>query len=190
MASRPTASQTVGPFFSLGLTYLNRNNIVPDGTPGEKIKIRGKILDGDRQPIPDAIIETWQADAAGKFADESNLQTTNQDPQRFSGFARISTDENGTFELTTIKPGRLPSPGKGLQAPHISVTIFMRGLLKQLNTRIYFPDEPGNDDDLLLKSIEPPRRASLILRPTSGNSGVYQWDVLLQGPDETVFLDV
>jgi protocatechuate 3,4-dioxygenase alpha subunit len=189
MTSAPTPSQTVGPFFHLGMTYLERDNLVAEGLAGERLAIRGKVLDGDGQPVPDAMVEIWQADSSGRYPGEISAQ--NSAAPRFLGFGRIETDENGAFGFTTIKPGRVPSPDGSLQAPHIVVTLFSRGLLKPLLTRVYFPDEPSNAEDPVLKLV-PRERQSTLLATRSGERGAkneLEWKIVMQGDGETVFFD-
>ncbi len=189
MTAAPTASQTVGPFFHLGMTYLERGNLVPEGVAGERVAIRGKVLDGEGKAVPDAMVEIWQADSAGRYPGEISPQ--NSPAPRFLGFGRIETDENGDFSFTTIKPGRVPSPDGSLQAPHIVVTLFSRGLLKPLLTRVYFPDEPSNAEDAVLKRVPAERRATL-MATRSGERGAQnglEWKIVMQGDGETVFFD-
>ena len=197
----PTGSQTVGPFFHLGFVYLERENLAAEGVAGERITIRGKVLDGDGEAVPDAVLEIWQADPAGHYASEDSMK--NSAAPRFLGFGRVETDENGQFKFTTIKPGRVSSPDGGLQAPHLVITLFSRGLLKPLLTRLYFPDEPSNAEDPVLKLVPPERRSTLIARPSveSGSKNAAQplpqtaaptsfdWMIVMQGEGETVFFD-
>lgn len=188
MTAPPTASQTVGPFFHLGMNYLQRSNVAGEGTTGEHVTIRGKVLDGDGNAVPDAIVELWQADSAGRYWGE--IPPKNAAP-RLQGFGRIETDDKGEFTFTTTKPGRVPSPDGSLQAPHIVVTLFSRGLLKPLLTRIYFPDEPGNADDTVLKLVPPARRSTLLAKRSDarGAQNVMEWKIVMQGNAETVFFD-
>jgi protocatechuate 3,4-dioxygenase, alpha subunit len=189
MTTPPTASQTVGPFFHLGFVYLERENLVPEGAVGERIAIRGKVLDGDGNVVPDAVLEVWHADSAGRYFDE--LSPHNSSEQRLHGFGRIETNDKGEFRFTTIKPGGFRAPDGSLQAPHIVVTLFSRGLLKPLHTRIYFADEPGNSEDSVLKLVPPDRRSTLIA-VRSGENGPQRllcWNIVMQGPGETVFFD-
>jgi protocatechuate 3,4-dioxygenase, alpha subunit len=189
MTSAPTASQTVGPFFHLGMTYLERESLVAEGLTGERITLRGKVLDGDGKPVPDAMVEIWQADSSGHYLDEISWQDSAA--PRFLGFGRMETDENGAFGFTTIKPGRVPSADGSLQAPHIVVTLFSRGLLKALLTRVYFPDEPSNAEDAVLKLVPRERRPTL-LATRSGERGAksdLEWKIVMQGDGETVFFD-
>jgi protocatechuate 3,4-dioxygenase, alpha subunit len=184
-----TPSQTVGPFFSIGLDRLNNANLAGPHVPGERITISGRVLDGDDQPVPDALLEVWQADASGNLHHPENPEphSLNED---FSGFGRIPTDSNGEFRFTTIKPGQVPGPEGTLQATHLSITLFMRGLLKHLTTRLYFSADPANDSDFILTLVPPSRRHTLIAYPSSENPSNLLWDIHLQGPNETVFFDV
>ena len=193
MTTPPASSQTVGPFFHLGMVYLERDNFVAEGVAGERITIRGKVLDGDGEPVPDAVLEIWQADSAGRYPSEFSPQ--NSVSPRFLGFGRIETDDNGEFKFTTIKPGRVPAPEGSLQAPHIVVTLFSRGLLKPLRTRVYFPDEPGNVDDAVVRLVPPDRRSTL-MAVRAGKRGalntpenLFDWNIVMQGDGETVFFD-
>jgi protocatechuate 3,4-dioxygenase, alpha subunit len=183
-----TASQTIGPFLHLGLDWLVIDDLVGTGTTGEKFTIEGRVVDGDRNPVRDAIIEIWQANAHGRYA---HPQDTQDKPLEagFKGFGRVPTDDDGRFRFTTIKPGRVPAPQGGLQAPHLNIAIFMRGMLKQVMTRIYFPGDPANAEDALLERVPAERRATLIAAPVTGRAGALQWNVILQGSGETVFLD-
>lgn len=184
----PTASQTVGPFFRIGLEPLFLSEVAGPAIPGEHVTIRGRVLDGDGQPVPDAVIETWQADADGHYADPASAPTPGVGAG-FSGFGRTPTDAEGRFTLTTITPGRVTGPGGALQAPHLVALVFMRGLLRHLVTRVYFPAGPGLEDDPILRLVPTERRATLIARPVAGEPGVFAWDIHLQGADETVFFD-
>lgn len=186
MKLRASGSQTVGPYLHIGLTWLNTAKIAGPGVKGERIIVQGRLLDGDRKAVSDGLIEIWQANAAGKYAHPEDRQQKALE-KGFRGFGRIPTDTRGAFRFSTIKPGRVPGAGGKLQAPHLAVTIFMRGLLKQLSSRIYFPDEPANQQDPVLLRVPAARRATLIARrkPT----GVLQWNIVLQGKDETVFFD-
>jgi protocatechuate 3,4-dioxygenase alpha subunit len=186
--AEPTPSQTVGPFFHLGLQQLNRNALATPNVAGERITLQGRVLDGDGQPVPDAQLETWQADAAGKYAHPEDPHSTSADP-RFNGFSRIPTDANGFFQLTTIKPGPVPAPDGTQQAPHIVVLVFSRGLLKPLITRIYFPNDPANDHDPVLNLVPAERRTTLIAKHASGAEHLFECNLVLQGEKETVFFD-
>jgi protocatechuate 3,4-dioxygenase, alpha subunit len=196
MSLEQTPSQTVGPFFAYGLTpeqygypfrSLARSSLADDDTPGERIRIAGRVLDGDGVPVPDALIEIWQADALGRYAHPADRRGSNL---RFVGFGRCGTgtDPENRFIFDTIKPGAI---GDG-QAPHINVVVFMRGLLSHVHTRIYFADEAeANAGDPVLASVEEARRHTLIAaRETTPAGTVYRLDLHMQGPDETVFFDV
>ena len=150
MSVQATTSQTVGPYFSIGLTRLKKVDLVGPGVSGERITIAGRVLDGDRKPVSDAMIEIWQANSHGKYAHPEDDQKKPLEPG-FQGFGRIPVDERGKFSFTTIKPGAVPGPNGNPQAPHIAVSVFMRGLLRRLVTLIYFPDEPANRRDGLFR---------------------------------------
>lgn len=185
MALPPTPSQTVGPFFRLGLTWLDTVDLARDATAGTRISIAGQMIDGKGEPVPDAMIEVWQANAHGRYNHPEDRQDRPIDPG-FSGFGRIPTDSEGRFRFLTIKPGAVPGPGNSLQAPHILVAVFMRGLLRHFYTRIYFSDEAANATDPVLSAIEDAeRRATLIAQHVPG-TGDYRWDIVLQGERETV----
>jgi len=186
MSLYASGSQTVGPYLHIGLTWLSRHRIASPNVKGERVVIQGRVLDGDGVGVNDATVEIWQANAAGKYAHPEDRQTKRLD-KGFRGFGRVMTDARGTFRISTIKPGRVPGPGGKLQAPHLSVNVFMRGLLKQLYTRVYFPDEPANAQDPILKLVPAARRGTLVARRKA--KGLLEWDVILQGRDETVFFD-
>jgi protocatechuate 3,4-dioxygenase, alpha subunit len=188
MSLQTTSSQTVGPYLHIGMTWLINDNLVGPGVTGEKVTVEGRIHDGDGKPVSDALVEIWQANAHGKYAHPDDTQDKPLETG-FKGFGRVPTDETGGFRFTTIKPGRVAAPGGGLQAPHINVTIFMRGMLKQLSTRIYFPAESANDEDAVLQSVPKARRDTLIAKTTLGHPAALVWNVDLQGKDETVFFD-
>jgi protocatechuate 3,4-dioxygenase alpha subunit len=181
-----SGSQTVGPYLHIGLTWLNTDRIAGAGVKGERVAVQGRVLDGDGVGVSDAVVEIWQANTAGKYAHPEDRQKKTIE-KRFRGFGRIPTDAEGRFRFSTIKPGRVPGPDGRLQAPHLSVTVFMRGLLKQLSTRIYFPGEAANAQDPLLKLVPAARRATLVAQRKA--KGVLEWDVVLQGRNETVFFD-
>lgn len=189
MSLQATTSHTVGPFFTIGLTRLNQADLAGPGVAGERVAIEGRVLDGDGQPVPDALVELWQANSQGKYAHPEDKQEKPVEPG-FKGYGRQPTDDAGKFRFTTIKPGPVPGPDGKPQAPHIAVTVFARGLQRRLVTRIYFPDEPANTADFALNRVDPARRATLIAKKVAGQSGVLEWDVVLQGPGETVFFDI
>jgi protocatechuate 3,4-dioxygenase alpha subunit len=181
-----TASQTVGPYLHIGLTWLTTRDIAPKGVSGERVTIQGRLVDGDGRGVDDGMIEIWQANASGKYAHPEDKQKKPLE-RGFRGFGRIPTDARGGFRFTTIKPGSVPGPGGKPQAPHLVVSVFMRGLLKQLATRIYFPDEPRNQRDPILALVPMARRHTLIARRKG--KGKLEWNVVLQGKNETVFFD-
>ena len=180
MSDAPTASQTVGPFFSIGLTALCRENIACSAATGTPVTIRGRVLEGDGQPVPDAVLEVWQASEAGLRGEEKSP----------NGFARIATNERGEFQFTTVKPQARREPDGTVHAPHVSVVVFMRGLLRHLMTRIYFSGETANAEDLVLQLVPANRRETLLATTSSGVENELQWDILLQGRRETVFFEV
>jgi protocatechuate 3,4-dioxygenase alpha subunit len=188
MSLHTTASQTVGPFFSIGLEPMFISAVAGPEIPGEHIVVRGRVLDGDGAPVPDAVIETWQADARGVYADPEDPRFTSA-LEGFTGFGRAPTNDEGCYSITTVKPGRVPGPGATLQAPHLVVIVFMRGLLRHLITRMYFPDEPSNAADPILALVPAELRQTLIGRRDADQDGVMNWDIIMQGEDETVFFD-
>lgn len=188
MSLQATSSQTVGPFFLIGCAWMDRAELAGPGVSGEHVTIEGHVLDGDGKPVPDALIEIWQADSHGKYAHPDDTQNKPIDAG-FNGFGRIPTDDLGKFRFKTIKPGPVAGPDGKTQAPHLAVSVFARGLLRRLVTRIYFPDESANAADFILNLVEPDRRGSLIATKT-GTAGTLEWNVILQGTGETVFFDV
>ena len=189
MSLQATTSQTVGPFFKIGLEWLYRDNLVGDGVSGERVTIQGRVFDGDGVPVPDAILEIWQANAHGKYDHPEDTQNKPLEPG-FKGYGRVPVTAEGVFRFATIKPGPVPGPNGKEQAPHLVISVFMRGVLRRLVTRIYFPDEPRNAADFILNLGEPSRRSTLIAKKTAGAPGTLEWNVVLQGPDETVFFDL
>jgi len=192
-----TPSQTVGPYFaiglapeSLGLSWISTltNDLITPDVSGERIQIKGRVLDGDGAPIDDCLLEIWQADAAGRYAHPADSPGPNA---AFKGFGRVSTDAAGHYLFHTIKPGRVRGPQAVLQAPHIMLAVFARGMLRQQYARIYFAGEAANADDPVLALVPAARRATLMARPEPGTDPVvYQFDIHLQGEHETVFFDV
>jgi protocatechuate 3,4-dioxygenase alpha subunit len=204
-----TPWQTVGPFFHYGLPWKGGADLVgkshmgarpdlfgeehyvlnlssPTGTP------EGEVVEAKGVPISDAMIEIWQANAAGRYA---SIDDRRDDPREkapidphFIGFGRTSVDQDGTYRLRTIRPGRVPGPGNTLQAPHLAVSVFGRGILKRLATRLYFADGEGNDDDPVLSAVPEGRRPTLIARRR--DDGRWWFDIRLQGDAETVFFAV
>ena len=193
MTLTATTWQTVGPFFRIGLERLYVDDLTVPGNPGERVEIAGRILDGDGQSVPDAVVEIWQADAEGKYPEPEDFDTkTNQSAHlknSFRGYGRTATEPDGSFRFATIKPGRVPAPDGTLQAPHLAVSIFMRGLLRRLVTRLYFPDDSANSQDFILSMVDPDRRVTLIAKKSAARNDLLEWNVVLQGPQETVFFE-
>ena len=181
-----TPSQTVGPFVAISFERTRIDHVAPESVSGERLVIQGRVLDGDGKPVDDAAIETWQANSHGKYAHPEDTREKLLEPA-FKGFGRVLCDRTGAFRLRTIKPGPTPGPGDTLQAPHLVVLVFMRGLLKHLATRVYFPDEASNAEDPVLALVPPARRQTLIARRVG--DGTLEWNVVLQGEHETVFFD-
>jgi protocatechuate 3,4-dioxygenase, alpha subunit len=182
-----TPSQTVGPYFAIGLPWPEGSHAVPQGTPGA-ITITGTVYDGAGVPVPDHLLETWQADPKGRFADLHGHGGGSEMPG-FRGFARYGVEDgDGVFEILTVKPGRVKEPGGRLQAPHIDVSVLARGMLNRCVTRIYFADEEeANAEDPILAQIPADRRQTLLATPETGG---YRIDIRLQGAGETVFFDI
>lgn len=186
MSLRATTSQTIGPFLRIGLEWMVIEDLAPAGVVGERVAIAGRVLDGDGKPVNDAAVELWQANSHGRYASPEDTQDKPLE-SAFRGYGRSLTNDAGEFRFRTIKPGRVPGPQGRMQAPHLNVTIFMRGLLKQLVTRVYFPDDPANADDPVLALVPAARRGTLIA--ARKGDGALEWNVILQGRDETVFFD-
>lgn len=207
-----TPSQTVGPFFHYGLPWKGGADLVgksdmgarpelfdeahwvlnlssPTGTPaGEAIEIAGRVLDAEGAPVVDAMIEIWQANAAGRYRSADDPRDDVAIDPHFVGFGRASTDADGVYRFRTIRPGRVPGPGNSLQAPHIALSVFGRGLIKRLATRLYFADGEGRETDPVLACVPDDRRATLIAG--RGDDGAWWLDLRLGGEGETVFFDL
>ncbi|HTM59407.1 MAG TPA: protocatechuate 3,4-dioxygenase subunit alpha [Burkholderiales bacterium] len=184
MSLRASTSQTIGPYLRIGLEWMQIEDMAPKGVAGERVSFRGRVIDGNGNPVNDAAVEIWQANSHGRYAHPEDKQDKPLE-KNFRGYGRSLTDDNGAFRFSTIKPGRVAGPGGKLQAPHLSVTIFMRGLLKHLQTRIYFPDDPANAEDPILAMVPAERRSTMIAR--RGADGTLEWNAVLQGKNETVF---
>jgi protocatechuate 3,4-dioxygenase, alpha subunit len=186
-----TPSQTIGPFLAIGLPWPDGPYVVDEDAPGV-ITISGQVLDGTGAAVPDALIETWQAAPDGSFAHPDDPRGASD--AGFRSFGRCPTDQRGRYQIFTLRPGTLPWPGAegGTEAPHLDVSVFARGLLDRVVTRIYFPDEEeANAADPVLCSIDPDRRGTLIAAADQGNApGAFRFDIRLQGGRETVFFDV
>ncbi|HXF81930.1 MAG TPA: protocatechuate 3,4-dioxygenase subunit alpha [bacterium] len=185
-----TPPQTVGPFFA-PLIREGQNILVSAATVGERIRIEGQVLDGRRDPVSDAMLEIWQANAAGRYRHPADRRDVPLDPA-FLGFGRAGTDEEGRYWFETIRPGPVPFDPAGQQSPHINVAVFARGLLHHLCTRIYFPEDGPLAADPILRYVPQHRRATLVALPAApaGAMKVYRFDIVLQGEGETVFFDV
>ncbi|MBA8824506.1 protocatechuate 3,4-dioxygenase alpha subunit [Saccharopolyspora lacisalsi] len=183
---RTTPSQTVGPFFALpdGLPWPDGPEVVGTEEP-DAILLRGQLIDGAGEPVPDGLIEIWQADERGRIQHPDDPR---DDSTSFRGFGRCATNAEGRFWFRTVKPGALPTPSGGTEAPHINVTVLARGMLDRVVTRIYFPDEPrANAVDPVLSAVDPERRATLVAVP---ETEAFRFDIRLQGDDETPFFAV
>lgn len=177
-------SQTVGPYYSIGLDYLVSETLAAPGVAGRHITIEGTVFDADGLPVPDAIVELWQASSEGDY-----ITHPTQSSENFSGFARLSTHDNGHFQVHTIEPGPVTYRDGRMQAPHIVALVFMRGLMRHLVTRIYMPDHPMNTADPVLQLIPQSRRATLIANAVDDIGDQLCWNIHLQGEKETVFFD-
>ncbi len=173
MAAEPTPSQTVGPFFSFGLLAADASQMVPADAPGA-VSLSGRVLDGEGEPVSDAMVEIWQADEDGNYRPDF-------------GWGRSGTDGEGRYSFVTRKPGRVADPDGGTQAPHLSMLVFARGLLKPVRTRVYFPGEAANDEDRVLSALADDDRATLIAREGDGS---LEFDVRLRGDGQTTFFAV
>lgn len=182
-----TPSQTVGPYFGILLRGRAECRQVSDATRGARIVVEGRVLDGAGSGISDALLETWQADANGRYRHPEDCRPEPPDPA-FNGFGWVHTRHDGGYRFETIKPGPVPAPGGGNQAPHIVVSVMARGILGRFITRIYFDDERANAGDPILGLVPAARRGTLIAYRSA--EGRYLFDVVMQGPHETVFFDV
>ncbi len=191
-----TASQTIGPFFHDALLRPDAQLTVltTPATLGERIRITGRIYDGDGASVPDAMLEIWQANAAGCYNHAADMRDVPLDPT-FIGYGRSGTDADGFYSFDTIKPGRVPFDEARLQAPHICITVFARGLLNHLYTRLYFGDDSTTAQDPVLLAVPIERRTTLVARPIVAQGEqqgfqTYQFDIILQGDRETVFFNI
>lgn len=182
------ASQTVGPFFHFGLTTNpGLGCLVRAATSGERITLRVRALDGDGVPVPDAMIEIYQADAAGVYPP---ARTESAPEPAFCGFGRLGTDRDGWCAFQTVRPGRVADGRGGYQASHVNVCFFSRGLLRHLYTRIYFGGDPALGGDTVLAFVPESRRATLLAHAAADAPGVWEFTIRLQGDEETVFFDL
>jgi protocatechuate 3,4-dioxygenase alpha subunit len=182
-----TPFQTVGPFFDFGLIVPGGETIAEPAASGRHITVEGTIRDGAGDPLPDALVEIWQADAGGRYHHPADPNGTAIDPS-FHGFGRIPTRDDGRFAFATVMPGRVPGPDGALQAPHLVVGVLARGVLTRLVTRMYFEGDPANREDAVLALVPAGRRATLIAMRDGPDR--YRFDIVLQGNGETVFFDV
>jgi len=182
-----TSSQTIGPYLHIGMDWAVSSDIAGPNVKGERITVTGRIVDGDGRPVNDAMLEIWQANSHGRYAHPEDTRDLPLD-EGFTGWGRVTTDEDGRFRFNTIKPGRVPAADGDLQAPHLNVTLFMRGMLKQLVTRLYFDGDAANPHDPVLSQVPQARRGTLMAQPSAG--GLLEWNIVLQGAGETVFFDV
>ena len=188
MTLPPTPSQTIGPFYHFALPFPGGERLVEPDDP-DAVRIAGTIYDGAGKPVADAMVEIWQANRSGRYAHPEDDRDDLPLEVGYIGFGRCPTDDDGRYEFVTVKPGAVPCPDGRYQAPHIDVLIFARGLLRQLVTRIYFPDEEAaNAADPLLSSIEDPAaRSTLVARQLDG---ALEFDVHLQGENQTAFFEL
>ena len=188
MALGATPAQTVGPFFAVALPLPLGPALIPPGDP-RAIRLHGEVRDGAGDPVPDAMLEIWQANHHGRYRHPTDGRTLPLDPA-FTGFGRSDTDSDGAYWFETIKPGRVPFDEYRLQAPHICVAVFARGLLNHAFTRLYFADDPANADDPILQLAPAVRRATLLARRADDEGAVYHFEIVLQGAGETVFFNL
>ena len=186
---QPTPSQTIGPFFHDALLDEDRSELVSPDHP-EAIRIEGTVYDGEGEPVSDAMVEIWQANGAGRYDDPADdREDLPLNPETFSGFGRSGTDAGGRFSFVTVKPGPVPLPDGGMQAPHIMVSVFARGLLKRVVTRIYFPDEEeANANDPVLSSVEELEFRRTLVAHDGGDA--LRFDIYLQGENQTAFFEL
>ncbi len=210
-----TPWQTTGPFLHFGLPWNGAADLAGDsdlgsrpdlvapghgyaisrhhggraGVKGERIEIIGQVWDNTGAPVLDALLEIWQANAAGRYASRDDTRDDVALDENFPGYGRCALDRQGGFHFRTIRPGRVPGPGNTLQAPHIALGVIGPGFLKRLSTRIYFADAPENDEDPILNLVAEQRRPTLIAARQPGTR-VYRFDIRLGGDHETVFFDI
>lgn len=196
--AKQSPSQTIGPYFAICLTPermgregIVSNRLIDRSTPGEHVRIQGRVIDGAGEGVSDALVELWQANAAGRYRHPEDAREELPLDEGFTGFGRCMTDEEGTFSFVTVKPGQVPGQGNRLQAPHVSLIVHARGMLSHAFTRFYFSDEEkANAEDPVLSSIEEARRPTLVAqREETADGIVYRIDIVLQGEGETVFFD-
>jgi protocatechuate 3,4-dioxygenase alpha subunit len=183
-----TPSQTAGPYLAIGLVGGPLTNRLVDASDPRALRVRGLLLDGAGDPVTDGLVEIWQANAAGRYAHPADDRAEIPLEDGFSGFGRSDTADGGRFEFVTVKPGRAPWVDGRLQAPHLLVGVFARGLLKRVATRMYFPgEERANAEDPVLAGLDPQERSTLVGR---AEDGAVRFDVVLQGAGQTTFFAV
>jgi protocatechuate 3,4-dioxygenase, alpha subunit len=188
--AHPTPSQTVGPYLRIGLTQKHAvGRIAGSQAQGEAFRLTCRVFDGDGVPVNDAMIEVWQADARGRYHHPEDPLAGDADPH-CAGFGRMGTDENGSMTFQSVKPGPVPGVSGHVQAPHLNVLVFSRGLLQHQFTRMYFAGEPANHEDSVLAMVPEERRDTLMAQPDPERSGHWRFDIYLCGERETVFFDV
>jgi protocatechuate 3,4-dioxygenase, alpha subunit len=188
MTLPPTPSQTIGPFYHFSLPFPGGERLVHPDDP-DAVRIAGTVYDGAGEPVTDAMVESWQANRAGRYAHPEDDRDDLPLEEGFTGFGRCPTDGDGRYEFVTVKPGSVPGPEGRTQAPHIDVMIFARGLLRQLVTRIYFPDEEeANAADPVLSSIEDSELRQTLVATDEGNALCF--DIYLQGENQTAFFEI
>jgi protocatechuate 3,4-dioxygenase, alpha subunit len=188
MTLPPTPSQTIGPFYQLSLPFPGGERLIQPDDP-DAVRIAGTVYDGAGEPVTDAMVEIWQANRAGRYAHPEDDRDDVPLEEGFTGFGRCPTDGDGRYEFVTVKPGAVPGPEGRTQAPHIDVLIFARGLLRQLMTRIYFPDEEeANAADPVLSSIEDSELRQTLVATDEGNALCF--DIYLQGENQTAFFEI
>jgi protocatechuate 3,4-dioxygenase, alpha subunit len=183
-----TPSQTAGPYLHLGCTQTHSVSSIADPQArGEHLRLVCRVTDGEGNAVNDAMVEIWQADADGKY--KGGVDASAASDPHCGGFGRMPTDEMGECRFETIKPGRVAAE-QGLQAPHLNVSIFARGILKRLATRIYFEGDPANGECPVLSMVPEERRRTLLARRDPAHPGDWRFEIRLSGNDETVFFDV
>jgi protocatechuate 3,4-dioxygenase alpha subunit len=181
-----TPSQTIGPFYFGTVTKVYHQQLAPPGVAGERIELALTLYDTDGAIVPDGLFEVWQANSHGRYNHPEDRRNLPLDAG-FDGYGRASTDTGGCARFSSVKPGRVPWPQGGMQAPHINISIFARGLLNRVATRLYFDGDPANAEDPVLKLIDPVRRPTLLAK--RDDKGVWCLPIHLGGPKETVFFD-
>ena len=191
MSSYPqTPAQTIGPFFHDALMRDGVDDLDPEGLAGSPIVIEGTVRDGAGETVGDAMVEIWQSDGAGRYRHPADGRSSDV-PSSFIGFGRVASADDGSFRVRTVMPGTVPGRDGTVQAPHLNVHVFARGLLDKLATRIYFAGHVANDADPVLASVPPERRNTLIATPDGQrqDAACFRFDIILQGENETVFFD-